>query len=118
MTKTYMEIFYPGSFFSETSEKLVTSRKVPTKCPKGAFGVRFFDREEMKKGGEVLFGKNKNYSAKYYWGTTYTPAQIKKEFPDQDILYSNVKNNGYKKAVRTVMGNWQPVEDKDVVIPA
>jgi hypothetical protein len=116
VTKTYMEILYPGSFVAETSTKPVKSRTVPKTRPEGAFAVRFFDQSEVEKDGEILTGKQKNFSPFYYWGEEFTCAEIKKKFPTETILYSNVHGNGYKRAVRTVVGNWRPLEPKDIVI--
>lgn len=114
---TYMRIYYPGSFVSETSEKKVTSRTPPKERPKGAYAVQFFDQEEIKKGKEILEGKPKNFSPTYFWGKEYSASEAIKEVGEGSILASNVRGNGYKRLVKTVMGNWQPLENKDEVLP-
>lgn len=117
MIKHYIEFFYPGVIFSETSINKVKSRcsksiKAPTDC----FGFRFFDREEVKSGREILKGNNKNYSGVYYFGKIYNLNQIRRKFPTEKILIRNVARSKNKKAVKTRLGNWQMLYRKDRII--
>jgi hypothetical protein len=116
MTKTYMMLFYPGSFVSETSSKPVESRAVPKVRPEGAYAIQFYDVEETEVNGETLKGKPKNHSPTYYWGKEFSAEEAIREVGEGSILASNVRGNKFKRLVKTVRGNWQPLDDKDVVI--
>jgi hypothetical protein len=116
--KQYVEIFYPGSLFANVETKPVDNRNVTIDLPKGAYGYRFFERTEVEQDGETLIGNKKNYSGIHYKGTVYTLEELEQQFPSEEhrILISNIKNNGHKKAIRTIVGNWQPFEDNDVLL--
>ena len=55
---------------------------------------------------------------RYYGGKLYTVAELKREFPNERILISNIEGNGYDKAIRCRTGNWQPFEETDVFVEA
>lgn len=115
MTKHYVEIYYPGSFFPETTIKEVESRK-PIEMPKGAYAFKFFDRTEVETTeGERLTGDRKNESGMYYAGEVFTLAQVKDKFPEADKLIFNMECNKWDKVIRTVRGNFQPFTETDVV---
>jgi uncharacterized protein (UPF0128 family) len=122
--KTYVEFLYPGSFFSESSAKEVKTRDVSKlKVPKNAFGFKFFDILSVvvdADGKKVkLTSEQINVSPMhYYGGKIYTVAELKREFPNNDILISNIEGNGYKKAIRCRTGNWQPFEETDIFVEA
>lgn len=115
MIKTYVEFFVPGSFFSESSVKEVTDRSSPKNIPDNVFAYRFYDIEEVVLNGEKLKSNTKNHSGMYYFGKAYTLSEIKENFPSQEILISNMKCNNWKKVVKTKMGNFQPLNENDVV---
>jgi hypothetical protein len=118
MTKTFVEILYPGSLFSESTVKVVENRE-PIELPEGAFAFRFFDQTISEVDGETLTGKPKNYSGKYYKGEVYTLEQLEEEFGGSgkhQILISNCRYNDWGRVVKTVRGNWQPLEENDVVL--
>ena len=122
--KTYIEFLYPGSFFSESSTQEVKTRDVSkVKVPKNAFGFKFFDILSVvvdTDGKKVkLTSERINVSPKhYYGGKLYTVAELKREFPNERILISNIEGNGYPKAIRCRTGNWQPFEKTDVFVEA
>jgi len=119
MLKHYVEIYYPGGFFSETSTIEIKNREVDFEIPENCFGYRLFDRTEVKQDGELLIGDRKNISGMVYLGEKYSLSRLKKEFgnkKDYRILISNVEDNGYKGAVKTRRGNWQPLTEKDKVL--
>jgi hypothetical protein len=118
MTKHYVEFYSPGIFFPETSVKEIKNRKEKFRIPKGCYGYMFFDQEEIKSGGETLIGKPKNKSGMTFFGKKYSMEDLKREFKDNRILISNIECNGYKFAVKTIRGNWQPVGKKDKVVDA
>ncbi len=113
--KTYMRIYYPGSFVSETTDREVKDRSIPER-PERAYAIEFYDREEETLNGEVLVGKAKNFSKTYYWGEVYDLERLKREYGHERILISNIEGNGYKAAIKTVRGNWQTFGDNDEVI--
>ena len=118
MTKTFVEFLYPGSFFSESKIEEVSSRN-QVSIPEGSYGYRFFDQTHQEVDGEVLIGKKKNYSGVTYKGDVYTLDKIKKKFGDDEkyhILISNCEINNWNRVVRTCRGNWQPLEENDVVM--
>jgi len=118
MIKHYVEFFYPGIFFSESSSREVAERVPRGEFPDGSFGCRFFDREAVKGDhDDWLYGSPFNYSGIYYrGGTDYTLKEVKAFFPNEDILISNMEANGYEKVIKTSMGNWQPFTDKDTIL--
>lgn len=111
----YICWFFPGSLVSETLDIPVENRDIP-KRKEGAYGFYFYETEEVQKDGETLKGGVRNKSPNYYWGEAYPLDRIKKEFPHEHILISNIESNGYKRAIRTVRGNWQFLTDEDVVL--
>ena len=122
--KTYIEFFYPGSFFSESSTQKVKTRDVSrVKVPKNAFGFKFFDILSVvvdAAGKKVLLTSERiNVSPMhYYGGKPYTVAELKREFPNERTLISNIENNGYWKAIRCRTGNWQPFKKTDIFVEA
>ena len=119
MVRHYVEFYYPGSLFAETSTKEVARRDPAlVKLPKGAYGFRFFDRTEIEEGGETLMGERKNFSRFTYYGEEWPLERIERELPNERILISNIKGNGYKAAVKTIRGNWMWLEKGDRVLAA
>ncbi len=118
MLKHYVEILYRGMLFDETDKRKVKSRDASkVKVPKEAYGFRFFDLEEIVKGNETLVGEPKNYSGIFYFGKVMTLEDVEREMPKEDSLLWNMKNNGYKKVIKTRSGNFKPFfEKKDKVL--
>jgi hypothetical protein len=106
--------------FADSTEKEVADRNPSrAKRSKDYYAFRFFDREEIvsRDTGKKLAGENFNYSGLYYPNAeVYTLEQVKKLFPRDETLITNMTNNKYKKAVKTRCGNWQPLERGDKVI--
>jgi len=117
MLKHYVEYFYPGSFMSESSIEEIPCRGIHHKRKDRAFGYREFSREEITAGTEVLKGEKKDFSGMTYWGKAYSQSQIEAlHDPSLSILLGNMKCNRWDRAVKTVLGNWQPLDDRDHVI--
>jgi hypothetical protein len=127
ITKTYVEILYPGILFSEESVKEVNGRN-PSAIVKGlesgAFGFRFYDQVETTI---ILDGKpkkvasdRKNESGMYYpGGRLFTLDEVKSMGKDFHILASNMEGNNWPIVVRSRVGNFQPFDPKkDEVILA
>lgn len=116
-TQTYVEYLIPGSFFAESETKKVSSRDISKlKVPDYAFGFQFFDITSTQVDGEKLEGRPKNFSKRYLLAEEVLDQEgVKKKIPDNDVLLSNMRNNGYKHVVKTRRGNIQPA-DKDTIV--
>lgn len=116
MNKTFVVFLSPGSLFPNEQHVEVLNRGVKVNVPNNCFGYYFYDRAETTLDGETLYGQPKNKSGRTYIGEVVTIEQVEKELP-QSILYSNMRSNKWDKVVRTRMGNYQPIESGDTVIP-
>lgn len=118
-TRTYVEFFYPGAFFDETSTREVQSRDSNVSVPDGAFGFRFFDVMSTDEGGVKMVSDKLNLSPMhYYGGRIMTLDEVRHEMPDARILISNMEGNGYARVIRCRTGNFKPFEDGDIFIEA
>jgi len=118
MLKHYVEFLLPGSFFPESIVREVADRtRPPIDTPKNCFGYTFFSRTEVELDGEILRGQIKDRSPRTYFGKVMTLEEVKAMPGDNRILISNVSQYP-RGAVKTVCGNWQPLEEGDVVIQA
>lgn len=113
--KTYCEIWYPGSFYSEEQVIEVTERQpsaIADKYP-SAFAFQFFDQvsKEVEVDGvtRTVRGDRKNLSPKYFpGGKTFNKEEIEAMGPEYRILRSNMNNDGWGVVVKTRRGNFQP----------
>lgn len=109
MLKHYIEYLHPGSFVAENSEAPVPMRALPAQIPQRVAGYRFFSRTEIECEGEKLIGQRRDVSPWTYFGKSYTVDDLAKEVGTDSILYGNIALNGYAGAVRTIFGNWYPL---------
>lgn len=114
--KHYIEFFYCGILVSETSIEKIKGRRKDFKVPKGSYGYRYFDQEEIKQGDEILTGKRKNYSGIHYFGEVLSLKEVKEKFPHEKILIRNMEGNNWERVVKTNMGNFQPFSKRDKLI--
>lgn len=120
--KTYIEFYSPGAFLSESSTREVKTRDLSKiKMPKNAFGFRFFDilSASVKEGSQRVLVTSERINVSpmhYYGGKLYTVAELKRKYPNQHTLISNIESNGYKKAIQCRTGNWQPFNTTDIFI--
>lgn len=119
MLKQYIEYFYPGSFVGESSAQEVAGRTPPAELPKGAYGYRFFSRSEVTQDGETLRGQPKDHIQMTYFGEVMTLEEVKGMTPagKYKILVSNMENNRWGRVVRTIRGQFMPLNDGDSVVP-
>ena len=95
--------YYPGLFFSESSTEEFDNIE-SIKIPKGCFCF-------------TMAGTK----GKYYLGKPYTLENVQQEADelgkqeDYRILISNMEGNGYKRVVKCITQNWQPLEKDDKV---
>jgi hypothetical protein len=121
---TFVEFLRPGSLFVEAFTQRVTTRDVSKlTVPKAAYGFTFYDilsTSVWNDGVEVpLHSKRVNVSPMhYYGGKVFTIAEIKREFSRERTLIRNFVGNNYTKAILTRTGNWCPLFDDDILIPA
>ena len=120
MLKHYIQWHFAGSFFSNVKLQEVPDRRDTlgdTVPPDGAYGFRFLSRQEVEIDGEVMTGAQRNESPMTYFGEVLTLEQVKQLPGDNRILISNMEGNGWERVVRTILGNFQPLRDGDVVVP-
>ena len=89
--------------------------------PELAAGYRFFDRIEEVVDGEKLVGKKRNISPFTYFGKVYTLDEVKKKFPHERALISNMEHAKVNKAVKIRNGKeigdeWEFFTDVDTII--
>lgn len=123
MLKQYVQFLFPGLIVSNISTRPVPDRQAISDLPVGAYGYRFFDREEIMQGDEWLLGKEKNYSPYIYFGEALTVEDVERLnggdarlSGEYRILLSNMRGNGYSRVVRTIRGSFHPLNKGDVVI--
>lgn len=118
--KTYVEFFYPGVMFDETSLEEVTSRDVDrVKVPQGAFGFLFFDLMSTEEGGVKMESDRLNISPMYYYGgRIMTLDEVRREVPSAHTLIGNMEGNDYNRVIRCRTGNFKPFHDGDVYVEA
>jgi hypothetical protein len=117
MDVTYIEFLYPGTFFAESSARVVADRTLPEVIPGQATGYRFYARSEVEVDGEKLVGKPRDYSPWTYFGKEYSAEQVQALEGDHvRILRDNVRINGWKRLAQTTYGAWYPLEDGDRVV--
>lgn len=116
--KTYVEFFFRGVLFDETSVREVQSRDVEKlEVPKNAFGFQFFDVLTTTQEGVELTSDRLNESPMhYYGGRIMTLEEVRAEMPDATTLISNMEGNGYDRVIRCTQGNFKPFEDGDIYV--
>lgn len=115
---TYIEFYYRGAIFAETSVKEVASRDTKgVDVPEGSYGFRYFDMMSTEEGGVKMTSGRLNISPiHYYGGRIMTLDEVRREMSDAHILISNIENNGYTRVIRCRTGNFVPFEDGDIYI--
>ncbi len=117
MEVTYIEFMHPGTFIAESSSQAVPRRELPASIPGRTTGYRFFTRVEAVVDGEKLVGQPKDHSAWTYFGIEYSNEQVQAlQGDDSRILRDNARINGYPRMVKTMYGNWYPLQDGDRVV--
>lgn len=116
MLQHYVTFLYPGLLFPNESSIKINSRDDKFEIPKECFAYYFRDREEVEQDGELLTGDWKNVSGRFYFGEIFDEEMVKALVPDNKILLSNMRGNGWKELVKTRRGNFQPILENDKVI--
>jgi len=114
-TETYIEFFFPGSFFAESESKLVVDRNIPDSLPEGCFAFSFYTITSTEVDGEILRGSRKNKSVRYYPDAMLLTIEDIEKIPDTKVLQLNMKNNNWNPIIKTCVGNFQPFSSGDVI---
>jgi len=113
--RTYVEFFYPGTFFDESSVREVASRNVKKlSVPERAFAFQFFDVMSTEEGGIEMKSKRLNISPMYYYGgRVMTLDEVRQEMPKAETLISNMQINRFKRVIKCRTGNFKPFGHRD-----
>ena len=109
---SWVEYFIPGSFFSETEEKQLTTGSLTeamASIPRNAYGFRLYEVVELsgilENGETIVQKKRQNESGMYYPGATvYTQDTV----PNIGFVQDNMRGNRWAHVVKTRKGTWQP----------
>lgn len=117
----WVEWLCPGAFFPEESNERVPSRDLDKlRIPKDVYAFTFHDIEILdsvdERGGKHEVRNTVYKSPRYIIGKVYTIPELEKLEGDYEILISNVSQYDRKSAVKTHLGNWQPLLNDDVVL--
>ena len=127
----HVKPLYPGSFFSEEGEAIRidnpgTAVALDAVDPAGWFALEVTDawwQRWSTDEGDVEWRPCKETVAtpvnrhRIYRGTTHTLAEVESWGNEFRTLAANMRGNGWDPIVKTRRGNYQPVEDRDVVLP-
>lgn len=116
MIKTYLKLFYPGSFVSESFVKEVEKREYRPEIPSGVYAWQYFERESTYLNGELLLGEPKNFSGTFYIGQELTAKEVIAEYGESSVAAQNIINNGYERVVKTRRNQLFPLGAKDMVV--
>lgn len=119
MERHFVTFFSPGTFFAETTENPIASWHIPTaknlmKSVKERYGATpyAFKFSTRTRGAKDLDSKVTKQSGFYYVGCKVrTLKEIQADnLPDEKILLSNMRGNGWLKIVQTTTGwKWTAV---------
>jgi hypothetical protein len=117
----YVEYLEPGSFFPEEYVEEVQGRTLQQLAEKAKPRVFCFTTYKVTVGEVTLGGKSQKVTSNafdkskcvYIDGNVYTLAELKEQFPENEILISNMEGNRWDRIIRCRTGNWQPFEKGD-----
>lgn len=114
-TRYYATFTYPGSFVSESSTREIAD-PLKVEVPKGAYAYKTFARTVAVIDGEELLGPPRDHSPETIYGEVYDVARVEREVPDNRILLSNMRCNGWAEVIRTASGRLVNRNPGDIVI--
>lgn len=117
MTEVYAEFFFPGSFVSESSVRQIADRGSVGDWPQRAYACRTYELTVTEVDGERVTGKPRDYSPMTFRGEPFTLDKVKQFYPDSKILIANMEGNGWNRVVRTLHGQFFPMDAKDLCLP-
>jgi hypothetical protein len=121
---TYVRYLYPGAFFAEDSAQEVSGRdpeRIAREAPEGVFAFEFYDvvTATVCIGGEDVELRSKaiHSTGRYYIDAEALDAAGVEALPgDHSILLSNMRGNRWATILLCRTGNFQPLEDGDVLV--
>jgi hypothetical protein len=121
---TYVMYLIPGSFMPEEVSRTVDKRDTDSaakQAPAEAFAFYFYDviRQTVAVDGQdvTLSSRALNRSPRYYLDAVVLDADAVAALPgDHHILLSNMRANRWPRVVQCRTGNFQPLQDGDVVL--
>lgn len=122
--RTFVVFFTPERFTLKSYVRPVKSRDPSkVKVPKRAFGFQFFDlvTKTVIVDGEEMELKSEQFNRSprhYYGGRVYTLAELKLNFPNEEILISNVRGSSSRRAICCRTGEWHPFDEDDIFLKA
>lgn len=116
-TKHYVRWYTPGVIVSDIHDVELEGKGVIPPRPKHAYAYQTYERVEKMVDGELLKGGLKKFSPTTFYGEELTLGQVKTHPEATEILLWNMTNNGWSRVVRTIAGQWMPLEENDVVLP-
>ena len=118
MERHFVTFFSPGTFLAEITEKPIAAWHIPTakklmKSVKERYGATpyAFQFSTRTRGANDLDSKVSKRSGLYYVGCkvrTLKEVEVA-NLPDEKILLSNMRGNGWTKIVQTTKG-WKWIE--------
>ena len=124
----FVTFYSPGTFVAETSTKPIKSWDTKVACAMarkiherhGATPYGFVFTTNGRKKGALDSREIKRSCTYYLGGQVFTLADVvKRNDPNDKILISNMKGNGYKRIIQND-NSWrwtQPLDDDDIVLP-
>lgn len=120
-TKYWAEFYHVGFFFAGRSSQAVEfpNCELIKKWPDSAYCYRFYKQDEIIEGNKVFKGEVEQVGLTYYHPESQVKnlEQVKKD-PNNQILASNMKSNGWKYVIFSRFGNFpQPFDpNKDMIV--
>ena len=122
---------YPGSFFPESGSAIRIDNPGTTVAVAAVEGDEWFGLQvtdqwwqlwETQEGDSDWRPCKETPDTpvrrhRIYRGTVHTLAEVESWGDEFRILAANMAGNGWARIVKTNRGNYQPVEDRDVVLP-
>ena len=118
MLKHFVEFWYPGMIFSDSSSREIESRDIESiEVPDNAYAFSLFDKEMIVQAGETLWGEPKNKSTTYYCGGVRKNYQtICKEMGSDSICARNMLCNDTDFVVETRFKQYMSLKTDDVIL--
>lgn len=117
----YVEFYFDQPHRHENDPPVrIRSRSVRDfEIPNDAFAFCFFDLIEVKtKLGRRMFtlSQRVNESRTYHYGDAFSVAAAIRKYPNDKFGILGLRKNGAKRVLRSLFGQWYPLEPRDVVI--
>lgn len=115
--KLTVQLRFPGFFFEETTEKVISSLEEAERLAKhnpNCYGYKVFEQKGLICEGECYMTQPRCIKSVLF-GKVYTLEQIK-EMNDMEILISNLETDGQTSAIKLRSGTWLPIEKNTQIV--